>query len=339
MPNRRSVSDSVTNKVRPIVGIITPALRTANTGNWHTAARWARMLAPRYRVRVLSQWQGEPLDLMIALHARRSAESIAAFAAAYPRRPLIVVLTGTDLYHDLKRDPEAQRSLELATSLVVLNELGADALPPRARGKAKIILQSAPPLAPGRRAVRTFDVAVVGHLRDVKDPLTVMRAAALLPPDSRIRIRHAGGSLEPALGMAARATERAHPRYRWLGEVPRTQARRLMRDSHILLHPSKLEGGAQVVIEAIQSGTPVIASDCDGNVGLLGRNYPGLFPIGDADAVAKLLRRAETDSGYYRRLQQVCRRLSARFSPRREERSLQSLVHNSLRLTKRRAQK
>jgi putative glycosyltransferase (TIGR04348 family) len=324
---------------RAIVGIITPALRTANTGNWHTAARWARMLSARYRVRVLSQWRDEPLDLLIALHARRSADSIAAFAAAHPDRALIVVLTGTDLYRDLEHDAITQRSLELATSLVVLNELGADALPPRARGKASVILQSAPPIVPGRHAVRTFDVAVVGHLREVKDPQTVMRAAALLPADSRVRIRHAGRALEPTLDKAARATERAHPRYRWLGDMPRTQARRLMRDSHLLLHPSKLEGGAQVVIEAIQAGTPVIASDCDGNAGLLGRSYPGLFPVGDAEAAAELLRRAEIDPGYYRRLRRTCRRLAAKFSPRREARSLLALVHNSVLRAKRRARK
>jgi putative glycosyltransferase (TIGR04348 family) len=321
------------------VGIITPALRSANTGNWHTAARWARMLAARYRVRVLSEWRGEPLDLMIALHARRSADSIEAFAAAHPHRTLIVVLTGTDLYRDLGNDPATLRSLELASSLVVLNEVGADALPPHMRGKAAVILQSARPIAPGRRAVRTFDVAVVGHLREVKDPQTVMRAAALLPPDSRVRIRHAGSALEPALGKAARATERAHPRYHWLGGVPRAHARRLMRDSHLLLHPSKLEGGAQVVIEAIQAGTPVIASDCAGNVGLLGRDYPGLFRVGDAEAAAKLLRQAEVDAGYYRRLRQACRRLAAKFSPQREERSLRSLVHNSMRAAKLRAPK
>jgi putative glycosyltransferase (TIGR04348 family) len=329
----------VSGKGRPVVGIITPGLKRANTGNWHTAARWARMLAPHYRVRVLAQWRGEPLDLLVALHARRSAESIAAFSAACPQRPLIVVLTGTDLYRDIEHDAAAQRSLELASSLVVLNELGVDALPARMRSKASIVLQSATPIAPGRPAMRTFDVAVVGHLREVKDPLTVMRAAALIPRDSRLRIRHVGSALEPALGNAARAAERASPRYRWLGDVPRAKARRLMRDSRLLLHPSKLEGGAQVIIEAIQAGTPVIASDCDGNVGLLGIGYPGLFPVGDAKAAAALLARAETDRHFYRSLQSACRRRAARFAPRREERLLRALVHNSLQPSRRTAPK
>jgi glycosyltransferase involved in cell wall biosynthesis len=157
-----------------------------------------------------------------------------------------------------------------------------------------------------------------------------MRAAALLPADSRIRIRHAGGALEPALGRAARATERACPRYRWLGEVPRGRALRLMGDARLLLHPSRLEGGAQAIIESIRAGTPVIASDCDGNIGLLGRDYPGLYPVGDARSAAALLLLAETDPDFLRSLRQACRRRSAKFSPQREARALRALVHNSL---------
>jgi glycosyltransferase involved in cell wall biosynthesis len=212
----------------------------------------------------------------------------------------------------------------------VLNEIGADALPARMRAKTSVILQSAPSATAARKSERNFDVAVVGHLRDVKDPLTVMRAAALLPSDSRIRIRHAGRALEPALGRAARATERACPRYRWLGDLSRGRALRLMRDARLLLHPSRLEGGAQVIIESIRAGTPVIASDCDGNVGLLGRDYPGLFPVGDARSAAALLLLAETDPDFPRSLTQACRRLAPKFSPQREARALRSLVHNSL---------
>jgi putative glycosyltransferase (TIGR04348 family) len=321
------------------VAIITPYLKRANNGNWHTAARWARMLAPQFHVRLMRQWRGMPCDVLIALHARRSAASIAAFAAAHPERPLLVVLTGTDLYRDIKVDPDAQRSLELASKLIVLNELGDEALPARLRDKAALVLQSARPLAPGRRSVRTFDVAVVGHLRDEKDPLTAMRSAALLPPDSRVRMLHVGAPLDPALGKAARAAARANPRYRWLGALPRERARQLMRNAHVLLHPSKIEGGAHVIVEAIQACTPVIASDCDGNSGMLGRAYPGMFPVGDAKAAAALLHRAETDARFYRVLVRACRQRAALFDPQREKRTLQLLVHNSLRSTNRRTQR
>ncbi len=312
------------------MAIITPSLADANTGNWHTAARWARFLRARYPVRVLKAYDGEAADALIALHARRSSASIAAFARAHPDRPLIVVLTGTDLYRDIRTDAAAQRSLELATQLVVLQERGPDALPPALRGKAVVIYQSAPRLAPGAPRRTHFDVAVIGHLRDEKDPLLAMRVAEALPDDSRIRVLHVGDALDPALGRAARSTQRRCARYRWIGGLPRARARQVMRNARLLLHPSKMEGGAQAILEAIQSGTPVVASDCAGNVGMLGRDYPGLFPVGDVQAAARLLRRAEADAKFLRALQSACKKRATLFDPARERRVLLRLVDNAL---------
>lgn len=319
------------------MAIITPALADANTGNWHTAARWARFLRARYRVRVLKAWNGEAADALIALHARRSADSIAAFAQRHPDRPLIVVLTGTDLYRDIRTDAAAQRSLALASRLVVLQERAPDALPAAVRGKAVVIYQSAPRLAPGSPRRRHFDVAVVGHLRNEKDPRLAMRVAETLPRDSRIRVLHVGDALEPALGRAARSVQRRCPRYRWIGPLPRARTRQLMRHAHVLLHPSKMEGGAQAILEAIQSGTPVVASDCAGNVGMLGRDYPGLFPVGDVAAAVTLLRRAETDAKFLRALRVACKKRAPLFDPERERRALLRLVDNSLAPSSRRS--
>jgi len=315
---------------RPAVCIVTPYLADANNGNWRTASRWARLLRPAFRVQVANRWNGQPVDALIALHAGRSAASIAAFARAYPDRALIVALTGTDLYGGL--DATARRSLDLATRLVVLNELGRDALPPPWRSKTDVVLPSATPLPPLAPRRRTFDVAVVGHLRAVKDPQLPMRVARGLPDQSRMRVLHAGSALEREWSRAAQATARATDRYRWLGGLAGAAARALIRRSRVLLHPSKEEGGATVLVEALLSDTPVIASDCAGNVGLLGRDYPGLFPVGDVDAAAALLRRAEGEPGYYRRLRAAAKRRARLFTPAREGKTLRRLVHNSLRV-------
>ena len=83
--------------MKPTVCLVTPYLADAANGNWRTASRWARMLAGDYRVRVLRDWradEGGRDALLLALHARRSAPSISAFAAAHPGRPLVVALTG-----------------------------------------------------------------------------------------------------------------------------------------------------------------------------------------------------------------------------------------------------
>jgi putative glycosyltransferase (TIGR04348 family) len=310
------------------VCIITPYLARANNGNWHTASRWARLLRPVFRVSVRQHWDGRGCDALIALHAGRSADSIHAFARAHPGRALIVVLTGTDLYGAL--DAAARRSLDVATRLVVLNERGVDALPRRWRGKAEVVLPSATPLTPLPARRRTFDVAVVGHLRAVKDPRLPMRLARRLPAESRLRLLHAGKALEPGWSRAARATARSTPHYRWLGGLPAPEARALIRRSPLLLHPSRDEGGATAIVEALQSGRAVIASDCDGNVGLLGTRYPGLFPVGDMEAARALLLRAENEPRFLQRLLVAARRRARLFTPAREGRSLRRLVHNAV---------
>jgi len=317
---------------RPTVCIVTPYLAEANNGNWHTASRWARLLRPAFRVEVANRWNGRPVDALIALHARRSAASIAAFARAHPDRGLIVVLTGTDLYGGL--DATARRSLDLASSLIVLNELGRDALPAPWRSKAHTVLPSASPLPPLAPRRRTFDVAVVGHLRAVKDPRLPMRVARGLPEYSRIRVLHAGSALERGWSHAAQATARATDRYRWLTALSATEARALIRRARVLLHPSKEEGGATVIVEALQSGTPVIASDCAGNVGLLGRDYPGLFPVGDSDSAKALLLRTESEPCFYRELLAAARHRARLFTSAREGRSLRRLVHNSVEISR-----
>jgi putative glycosyltransferase (TIGR04348 family) len=316
---------------RPRVAIITPSTAASNTGNWHTAARWRRWLGAHYNVRVQSAWDGKPADCLIALHARRSADSIAAFAAAFPQRPCIVVLTGTDLYKDIHNDAAARRSLTLATSLVVLNEYGARVLPEQARAKTHVILQSATALARRAPPARTFTVAVIGHLRDVKDPQLVWNVIEGWPQDVPLRIVHAGGALDAALGEQARRLAARDARYRWLGDVPRAQARQQMRRAHVLLHPSLMEGGAQAVIEAVTAGTPVIASRIDGNVGLLGRDYRGYFAVNDAEQARRLLVRAAQEPRFLDQLRTACARRAPRFTPEREQRAIVRLVDNCLR--------
>ena len=320
---------------RPRVTIVTPFLAASNAGNWHTASRWARALAADYRVRVEQAWRGEPCDLLIALHARRSAESIQKFGAAHPDRPLVVVLTGTDLYRDLATNREARRSLELASRLVVLNELGPRRLPAWARGKATVILQSARQLSPGRRPRRHLAVAVVGHLRDEKNPQFVWSLLRELPADLPLRVRHVGAAVEPALGREAAQVAARDARYRWLGELPRARARQVIRASHLLLHPSNMEGGAQAVIEAVRSHTAVLASGIDGNAGLLGEDYPGLFTENHVEAAGALLLRAAHDAGFLRRLQARCEQRAALFAPEQERERLLALADDCLRPSKR----
>ena len=156
-------------------------------------------------MRIEQEWRGASADFLIALHARRSAPSIEAFAERHPERPLVVVLTGTDLYRDIATDTTAQRSLALASNLVVLQAEGVQALPPGYAAKTEVIYQSARTLRPGRRSRRHFDLALVGHMRPEKDPLTALRALRLLPAELPVRLFHIGGELDPVVAAEVRA--------------------------------------------------------------------------------------------------------------------------------------
>lgn len=285
---------------KPSLCIVTPALADANNGNWQTARRWAQLLSGRYRVRLAREWTGQDAadastDLLLALHARRSAASIAAWARLRPGQGLALALTGTDLYRDILHDATAQRSLALAQRLIVLQEQGVLGLPGPLRERCRVVFPSSTLRATLPKTTRHLRAVVVGHLRSEKSPQTVWAAARLLSPDEGICIDHIGLALDPALGEAARQTEAECPHYRWLGGVSHAAARSRIQRAHLLLHPSEMEGGAHVIMEAVLSGTPVLASRVAGNVGMLGADHGGYFPLGDAAALVKLLRSCRAD--------------------------------------------
>ena len=309
------------------ISLVTPAGPGSRSGNRTTADRWARFLRQLgHAVLVEEVWSGEISGLMVALHTRRSHPSIKRYATVHPGHPLVVVLTGTDLYRDIRFDEDAQDSLRLATRVVVLQEAGLAELEPRHREKARVIYQSAEPIRPQPRAKTFFDVCVVGNLRAEKDPFRCALAARLLPPASRVRITHAGKAQDEEFAERARELASAEPRYRWLGEVPRWRVRRLLSRARLLVQSSVMEGGANAVAEALAAGVPVIASRIAGNVGMLGEDYPGYYPLGDEKALALLVERTETDAAFYESLQARCAARRPLTLPERERGALGGLV-------------
>ncbi len=314
---------------RPLVLIVSPALADANNGNWQTARRWAQLLAGHYRTQIVKAWRaGEaPVAVaMLALHARRSAPAIAAWAQAHPGRGLGVVLTGTDLYRDIQDDATAQQSLALAQRLVVLQDQGPLALPTGQRDKVRVIFQSTTTRRALAKTTRHLRAVMVGHLREEKSPQTLFEAARLLRERPDIQLDHIGDALDPALGAAARATLAACPNYRWLGGLPHEATRRHIQRAHLLVHCSRMEGGAHVLMEAVCSGTPVLASRIPGNVGMLGGDYGGYFPLGDAAALAALLRACRDTPGRLEALRAQCELRAPLFAPTAEREALLALL-------------
>ncbi len=255
-------------------------------------------------------------DLLLAVHAFRSADSIQRFRRARPSLPMVVALTGTDIYRFLASDPEPTiRSLELADRLVVLNALALRALPEQARPKAFLVYEGAEPLSRERRPSRRhFEVCVIGHLREEKDPLLTAQAVRGLPEDSTIQVHHYGGTYSDGWAHQARTEMTGNSRYHWHGAVPHWRVRRALGRCHVQVLSSRIEGGANVLSEAIVAGVPILSTDIDGSAGVLGTDYEGYFPVGDTKALRDALLRMELEPAFVRRLTEQVADLAPQFT-------------------------
>lgn len=306
------------------ISLAVPAGAGAFSGNRVTAGRWERLL--RELGHEVDTGDGQAGDVLVALHARHCATAVTRWRATRGDAPVVLALTGTDVYRDLATSGPARRAVELADRLVVLQPLAVEELPGAQRDKARVIYQSVEPQVTRQPSPDGdhFAVCQLAHLRSVKDPLLGAEAVALLPDDSRVRITHLGDALDADL--AARAAAARGSRYRWEGAVPRPQALGVLARSALLLLTSRLEGGANAVSEALALGVPVLSSRIPGSVGMLGVDYRGYFPPGDAAALAGMLRRAETDAGFLTGLAEACRARAWLADPAEERRRWAALL-------------
>jgi putative glycosyltransferase (TIGR04348 family) len=311
------------------IAITVPPSSASRSGNRHTAARWRKFLRDLgHRVRIETEWTGGDDDLLLALHARKSHPSIRRFRQARPDAPLVVVLTGTDLYRDIRKHADARRSLAMATRLAVLQEEGLRELSPALRRRTRIVCQSSNVRLRHSPAKLCFRISVIGHLRSEKDPFRAVRALRHLDRAARVEVVQVGGALDPRMRAEAGRWVKREPRYRWLGSLSHGRAMRWLASSHVLVVSSVMEGGANVICEAARIGVPVLASRVPGNVGMLGRGYPGYFPLFDDAALARLIERCRADGSLYAKLKRALARRRALFAPEAERAALARLLRS-----------
>ena len=255
-------------------------------GNSVSADRIVKMLNERgIEARGSYGYDSEPADILISLHAIKGAPAIFEFKKKQPKGKVIILMTGTDIYQGLPEGSQiGEEALEEADRIVVPQEAAILKLPEEVRGKTVVIRSSLDSIAIKASPSRSpFVISVVGHLRPVKRSFLTIETLAKRPEWSDIEVWQIGQALDEEMRKKAEVWANDYQRYRWFGGLPRRESLALCAKSSLTINSSILEGGANAVLEAMTMGVPVLASRIEGNVGLLGDDYPGYFEEGQMD--------------------------------------------------------
>ncbi|MBU3585758.1 selenoneine biosynthesis selenosugar synthase SenB [Polynucleobacter sp. AM-26B4] len=310
------------------IEIVTPAPAGSLHGNRITALRWQSFLKKlSHQVRVSNQWTGKDTDLLIALHAYRSHASIVQFRKKYPNQPIILILTGTDLYRDMASHAEVIKSMEMSDAIVILQSAALAMIPKHLQTKTHVIYQSTKPVKRKALLKKSFLISVIGHLRSEKDPFCTAKSLKYLGPESKIKVIHMGKAMSPEMKSLAKAFNKELKNYQWLDELSHSETLQQLSRSHLMVISSLMEGGAHVVTEAIAIGVPIIASDIPGNRGLLGDDYPGYYQVGDEKALAKILQKTESNAAFYQSLEKHIKKRKEYVRPEFELNSIKALLN------------
>ena len=319
------MTNSVATQLR--ITIVTPAVRGSHSGNRTTAVRWAGLLRQLgHHVTIATKWQNAPSDVLITVHAVKSAEAVLAANADQPGIRIITLLAGTDIYPTFAPGKETRAALSRADALLVLQPRAMDLLPAELREKSRTIVQSATATANPKQ--EAFTATVIAHLRPVKQPHIAVEAMELLPKNLAMRLIVAGSRLDGDYGQRVANLAKQSTRAEWVGALSRQATKQLISSSHLCIVPSSAEGGANVVSEAIAAGTPILCTSIPGNLGLLGDDWPGVFPVGDATSLAALLERAATEKAFFDDLCLRTRKVQSMVHPNAERLAWHTLLRD-----------
>lgn len=302
--------------------VTTPYERDSLQGNTVTAKRVVSILIEAgMDANLLSK--GEPVgfaDVMIGLHARKSAHFIDEFLAVNPAGKVIVYLTGTDLYDEIPNGSGiCEKSMDLADALVVSQEASLASVPERHRSKAVVVHKSIQlPMLESRVGVDSKLFTVIGHLRAVKQPFIAVESIQLL--DDSLRLVMLGKEVDSDSGEISRKWQAQEFRFKWLGGVEYREALQWIQRSVATINTSLLEGGANSVGESIVLGVPVLASKIEGNIGMLGDDYAGYFSPDSKQELADLIHRVIHDFDFLQKLREQVNMRGKKFLRENEKR-------------------
>ncbi len=266
-------------------------------------------------------------DVLLALHARKSAHFIDEFLRLNSEGKVILYLTGTDLYADIPRGcPISARSMQLVDALVVSQDASLHSVPEQYRSKALAIYTSIQlpecELNSANEGVPIF--SCIGHLRAVKQPFMAVKALQLL--GAEVQLKLLGNVVDEGMDDVVRDWQEKDHRFQWLGGVSHEEAIQWSNRSLITLNTSLMEGGANSIGESIVLGVPVLASRVEGNIGMLGGDYAGYFSVDSEQELADLMQRVLHDKVFLEHLRQQVKVRSVMFTRENEKQGWLDLI-------------
>lgn len=310
--------------------ILFPDNKKAVTGNLCSALQYQIILQDLgHRVELANRYIEQDAEVLIAINADKNNSDIRKFNSDNPQSKIILILSGTDIYPE--PSAKAIDSMEVGNVLVLLQSHGIDQVPPLYRNKSTIIYQSIEKLSVDSERSKSdseFRVVLISNIRSVKDPLIASRACRLISPASKLKITHIGYCLDEELGSELTQENKSNIRYEWVGGLSKLEAMTILSESHVLLITSQHEGAGRVVGEAIQLGVPIISTNNLGVTGILGDDYEGYYPVGDAKALSDILTKAEEDKEFLAQLNVHCQNRSSLFDIEEEKKNWEKLIND-----------
>ena len=160
----------------------------------------------------------------------------------------------------------------------------------------------------------SLKIGTIGRLVDQKDYPTLFSACkSALSKGVKLELFIIGeGELRKELEVRVKSlgiTERVH----WLGKTADINDYLFELDLFIL--PSKYEGFGLALLEAMQAGKPILASNNSSIPEVLGSSYEGLFKTSDDNELSELIMKIQKDASFSTRLVQTYSDRLALFAP------------------------
>ncbi len=194
-----------------------------------------------------------------------------------------------------------RRGTEVAAAVIVLvPRLAALMMSEGVRAPVHVIPSGVVPTAfedatphPATSAIPGPRVVFLGRLHIQKQVDVLVRAAAALPRAQIVLVGDGPerGSLE-RLARRTGVADRVH----FVGFVPHCDVSSVLRMADVLVMPSRYEELGTAMLEAMQAGVPIVASDTGGIPDVITHGRNGLLvPPGDAAALASAISRLLAD--------------------------------------------